>query len=172
MSFVPSDSFLTKKIGPLPTWGWMLIGLGVAIIWASVKSNRDKEKKKSKEEPASEDYNPYQLIGGNQRPPIVFQSNVTVPMFGGRPYPPSAPGPTAPATPAAGQWVTTAKWTRRDAPWNSTVTGMAKTLLGSEKRWKEIWDAPENQALKARRKKPTDIQPGDKLYVPAGPTGS
>jgi hypothetical protein len=82
--------------------------------------------------------------------------------------PVTKPVATKPPVPKpAGQWVTVAKWTAKNPPWNSTVWGMASHLYHNGNRWTSIWNAPQNAALKSRRKVPEHIQAGDKVWVPA-----
>lgn len=197
--------FLKEKHGPLPTWAWMLIGLGVAVTISVIRNNLAAKKKADQDTTADTetgDADAIDLIGGNQRPPIVFQNYVTslfTPPVGGRNSPPTAPPPvtTPPAAPPpvstdpvkppvvrqpppgkppatkppapkpAGQWVTVSKWTAKNPPWNSTVWGIANHIYHNGSRWTSIWNAPQNSALKTRRKDPQHIQPGDKIWVPA-----
>lgn len=184
------QSFLTNKIGPLPTWAWMLIGLGAAVGFSVIRANKTAAKAKATDQSTGDttDDSGVDLIGGNQRPPIVFQSYVTSlfqPPAGGRPGPPTAPPATTPPTtsppvpkpvpgkpapaPAkpGGQWVSVAKWTAKNPPWNSTLYGIAQHLKGKGADWPSIWNAPQNAALKSRRKKPELIQERDKIWVPA-----
>jgi hypothetical protein len=190
-----SKETFTRKIGPLPVWAWMLIGLAVAVIIAVIRDNRDRDKKAAEEstdDPYSDEVS-VDLIGGNQNPPIVFQNYnqpVYMPGAGGRTTPPVAPpvvttppapakptplpgikpGP-APAKPApagpTGWWITVSKYTTKNPPWNSTLSGIAKHFYAQgANAWPIIWNAPQNSALKTRRKKPELIQPGDKIWVP------
>lgn len=83
--------------------------------------------------------------------------------------PPGTPSLTTPA-PAqpAGEWVTVAKWTSSNTAWNSTLWGIAKHYgygAGSN-NWTSIWNDAQNASLKSRRKDPTKIQPGDRIFVP------
>jgi len=192
-------AFLKEKKGPLPIWAWMLIGLGAAVTFSVIRSNlADKKKAATDTTDGSTDGSGIDLIGGNQRPPIVFQDYVTsifVPPGGGRTTPPTAPAPVTtppvvstdpvqppvvrqPPTPAppatkppapkpAGQWVTVSKWTAKNPPWNSTLWGIANHVYHNGSRWTSIWNAPQNSALKTRRKTPEHIQAGDKIWVPA-----
>lgn len=80
--------------------------------------------------------------------------------------PPPAPKPTPPAPPA-GQWVTVAKWTASNPPWNSTLWGISQHVYGNGNLWTSIWNAGQNASLKTRRKDPKLIQPGDQIFVPA-----
>lgn len=183
-------SFLTNKLGPLPTWAWMLIGLGIAVTIAVIRSNKAAAAKKTAEQPdtsTDSSTGDVDLIGGNQRPPIVFQNystSIFQPPAGGRAMPPAAPpattlppGPGTPAPPTTttapptntshGSWVTVARWTAHNAPWNSTLYGIAAHVKHNGNLWPSIWNAPQNAALKARRKKPEEIRAGDKIFVPA-----
>jgi hypothetical protein len=165
---------LTKKLGPLPVWVWLAI-VGVIIIGWSISKNGKAPKKTAQD--GEQDANGYTqggsdqygLIGGDQRPPVVFESfqtQIQAPPFGGRPFPPSAPPPTGPCSPGAGQWITVAPWKKHGAPWNSTCRGMAKECYGDESQWQQIWNCPENSALRHRRKDCDHIQAGDRVWCP------
>lgn len=177
----PSGSLLTSKWGPMPVWAWMLIGLGVAIAFRSWQSNRTA----GQQQTATTD------LSGTTTPPTVYQDYITItnPINtppdqppgqgraeppqgpdvhippGERPVPVPPPGQAPAPKPATGRWVTVQKWTAKNAPWNSTLSGIAKHY--GVKSWQTIWNAPQNKALKARRKQPNLIQPGDRIWVPA-----
>jgi nucleoid-associated protein YgaU len=103
-------SIVKEQVGPLPMWGWMGLGLGAALAFSVWRKN------KAKAAQATQDAAPpVDLIGGDQRPPIVFQDYTTVntpitfPPGGGRLHPPSpapvptpAPAPTPTPTPTPG----------------------------------------------------------------------
>jgi hypothetical protein len=180
----PSGGLLTKKIGPLPTWGWMIAGIGVAVIIASI--NKDKTDKaggnKTLEDQsgsaggADYNYSP-DLIGGDQRAPVVFQNYTTtlnslVPPAGGRPFPPSAVPPLTPCGPGAGQWVVLAPHKFGRSPWQASVEGCSEKLLGSRDAWRTVWADPRNASLRSRRKDHNACRPGDNIWIPnCGPTG-
>lgn len=193
MALKLSGSFVTKKTGPLPNWAWMLIGLGAVVIWKSIVANK-RAGDKAKEQATGDGEADVQLVGGNQTPPVVFQSYtttitpITVPPGGGRETPPMSapwhhapgrprppeptptPSPTpTPATPAppSGQWVTVSKFTTKNPPWNSTLSGIAKQTKGNANLWTAIWNDAANASLRTRRKDPKYIQPGDRIFVPA-----
>jgi nucleoid-associated protein YgaU len=174
----PSKELLTRKLGPMPTWAWMLIGIGLAVIWKSIQASRANDQAKADETPTGDP----ELIGGDQSPPVVFQNFTTFtgspwsPPSRGRTSPPVAPPPPGPVNPLppagpgtqpTGHWVTVAKFTTHNPPWNSTLSGIAKHLKGNQNAWQAIWNAPQNAAEKARRKDPKHIQPGDRIFVPA-----
>lgn len=184
MADVPAvtTNMLTNKVGPLPMWGWMGIGLLGAIAFSAYRSSKSgSTTTKSSTLDADTD-----MIPGSNDPPIVFQNfdtNIWQPPSGGRVTPPTAPPigslpggtttttppatTTAPTAPATGQTVKVAKFTTKNPPWNSTLSGIAAKLYGNQALWTKIWNAPQNAALKARRKDPKYIQPGDSIYVPA-----
>lgn len=184
---------LTRKVGPLPVWVWAVIGLALAIIYKTIMANRAASAAAAAQ---TDPGTGVQLIGGDQTPPVVFQNftnvttPITVPPGGGRMFPPVmppvgttppvnmippiipriiAPGVAPPPPPSApaGQWVTIAKWTKVNAPWNSTLFGIAKQLKGNGNAWGAIWNDPANAAERTRRKEPKLIQPGDRIFVPA-----
>lgn len=175
-------SILTRKTGPLPNWVWMALLLLLALIYSFWQRNR------SDQVPVEEDNGPtVETVPGDQTPPPVFilpqapQPSVTVPVTVNTPAPapPAAgrptPAPATPPKPAAPpakpavtyQTVSVAKYTSKNPPWNSTIWGIAKQYgYGSAaNNWSSIWNDPKNAALKARRKDPKKIQPGDKIYV-------
>lgn len=179
-------SFVMEKTGPLPNWAWMGLGLGAAVAFASWQRN----KKAGMEEEPGGPRAPVEVgdLPESLQPTYAFVAGDTIlnqdfaPPVGGRP--PNKPGPTQPApkpeTPAPkpppkpkpkpsapkGKWVTVAKWNATKAPWNSTIWGISNRLLGSKVPWQNVWNAPENRSLKSKRKDPTKIQPGDKVWVP------
>jgi hypothetical protein len=199
MALKLNTELLTRKLGPMPTWAWMLAGLGVAVIYKTVRDNKKASDAASADGSSTGEAAGAQLIGGDQAPPVVFQNYTTitnpiVPSGAGRLHPPAAPPPPGPApttlpaitpvpapaggpapyhppAPAAprGTWVTVAKFTTKNPPWNSTLSGIAKQLKGSASTatWSAIWNAPENAAERTRRKAPNLIQPGDRIFVPA-----
>lgn len=193
---------LTRKLGPMPTWCWMLAGLGAAVLYKTVRDNKKASDAQTADGSSTGAAAGAQLIGGDQAPPVVFQNYTTitnpiVPPGAGRmhtpaypptwatpvingppaatpppaPTPPTAAPPPAPPAPTQprGQWVTVAKFTTKNPPWNSTLSGIAKQIKGSAATsvWSAIWNAPENAAERARRKAPNKIQPGDRIFVPA-----
>lgn len=182
--------FWKEKTGPLPNWAWAGLGLGGAVAYSSWRRN----KATAKEDAATSSASGIELPG-DVAPTYVFQNydqDVTTineaPAGGGRPptpapqppvstlpKPPTPPPPSSgrppvvqPKPPAApvGKWVTVARWTAKNPPWNSTVWGITTKLLGPKAQWQAVWNAPQNKALRDKRKDPTKIQPGDKVWVP------
>lgn len=180
----PGKGILTKKLGPLPTWGWMIAGLGVAVIIASINKNKTASKadkngatdQSGSAGGADSAYGP-DLIGGNQRAPVVFQSYTTtlnnIPPAAGRPFPPSAVGAPCPPTGQAGEWIVVSQTKHGKAQWRSSLEGIAKEILGDRSQWRTIWNAPENASLRSRRKNPDNLHGGDRVWVPeCGPSGA
>jgi hypothetical protein len=64
--------------------------------------------------------------------------------------------------------VTVAKYTTKNPPWNSTLSGIFGHYKSTTtaKKWQDIWNAPANAALRAKRGAENRIQPGDKIFVP------
>ena len=181
-------SILTRKTGPLPNWVWMALLLLVALIYSFWQRNREESV------PLEEDNGPsVETVPGDQTPPPVFilpqapQPTVpvnvnitnpapvtppTAPPAAGKPTPapPKPPTPAKPPAKPATQYatVTVAKYTSKNAPWNSTMWGIAKQYGygAAAGNWKAIWNDPKNASLRSKRKAPEKIQPGDKVYVP------
>lgn len=182
-------SIWTRKYGPLPFWAYALILLGLVGAWRLY--SQAKQAKSTQQDPQliGGDQQPPIVFQD-------YDTTINVPPAGGRQWPPNhvpndgpghghvpdppppppdkkpppvppppPPGPPPPAPPA-GQWVTVAKWTAKNPPWNSTISGIAGHLgLGSN--WGKVWNDPANASLRTRRKDPKLIQPGDRVFVPA-----
>lgn len=168
--------FWKAKTGPLPNWAWGLVGLGVAVAVASWRRNRAA----AAEDDSAESTTGIQLPESVQ-PTYAFvdadTTNITwpgAPAGGGRPPTPPGQPTTLPApipkppttTPPKGKYVTVTKWNAKKPPWNSTIWGITNKLLGPKVAWKTVWNAPQNKSLRDKRKDPTKIRPGDKVWVP------
>jgi hypothetical protein len=176
-------SILTRKTGPLPNWVYMALLLLVALMYSMWRRNKDQAN--AVEEGPGEDVD---YVPGDQTPPPVFilpqnpqptvPVNVVVNNPGTTPSAPPAggkppvttpkPKPSAPTKPAvAYDKVTVATYTSKNAPWNSTLWGIAKHAgYGSQGgNWHSIWNDPKNAALKKKRGKPENIRKGDVIYV-------
>jgi hypothetical protein len=185
----PSGQLLTRKLGPMPMWAWMLAGLAVALVYRQWQANKAATTQTTgstvdttppnvtqdfitinapistapEEPPGQGRSEPPQGggqggVAGGTPPAVVHPGPIPVRV-------PSRPTPTPAPTKPAGQWVTVAKWTATRTAWNSTLSGIAAHF--KIKSWQTVWNAPQNAALKARRKDPKLIQPGDKIFVPA-----
>jgi hypothetical protein len=176
-------SILTKKTGPLPNWVWMGVVLLAALIYALWRRNQAAAQ--VEEGPDVED------VPGDQTPPPVFilpqnpqptvPVNVTVnnpttpptaPPVGNKPPvttpPPTAKPPLYTTGPNGSHFVVSvAKYTTKNPPWNSTLSGIAGHTWGAKNapQWSKIWNDPVNAKLKAKRGDPKKIQPGDTIYV-------
>lgn len=184
-----TKSFVMSKLGPMPVWAWGLAGLGAAIAYASWRKNKAAAATPATDPTIPADNQPpvvfqsYTTIldtdtpvppgAGRQGPPVVVPPGTHPPA----PPPFRVPAPTTPVlrtpaptpAPASGTWVTVAKYTSNNPAWNSTLWGIAQHFgLGSSStNYAPIWNNAQNAALKARRKVPTSIQPGDRIFVPA-----
>lgn len=173
---------LKQKLGPLPTWVWALLGsIALALVLIRRKNananqtNAAADQTNSNLGSAAELANMFQVAGlmPYQGGDVYVNTTTTEnpPPSKGKPSgpghkPPSGGTPHPPPKGPGGKYVTVAKWNSKNAPWNSTVWGITNHLLGSKVSWQSVWNAPENAALRAKRKNPKDIQPGDKLFVP------
>lgn len=176
--------FWKEKSGPLPNWAWAGLGLGGAVAYSSWRRNKAEGKEEAKSTSGIE-------MPESIQPTYAFvdadTTNITwpgMPPGGGRPPVSTLPAPTTPPAPPStrpqpspvlpkqppkapvGKFVTVAKFTTKNPPWNSTVWGITSRLLGPKAQWQAVWNAPQNAALKAKRKDPKKIQPGDKVWVP------
>lgn len=180
--------FWKEKTGGLPNWAWGAILVGAAVIFASWRRNKQEGQAEDEKEATSTSSGIE--LPGDVAPTYVFQNydqDVTTineaPAGGGRPpvstlpapvkppvTPPTTPKPTTPTPkpPAApkGKYVSVVKWTSKNTPWNSTISGITAKLLGPKVSWQTVWNAPQNKGLRDKRKKPELIQPGDKVWVP------
>lgn len=177
--------FWKEKMGPMPRWAWAAILLGVLVAVSSWRRN----KAAGEEQDTATSSSAGIELPGDVAPTYVFQNYDqdvttvnTAPAGGGRPPvttlpapvpvtpKPTTPKPTTPTRPSpkppAGKFVTVTKWNSTKAPWNSTIWGITTKLLGPKAQWQSVWNAPQNAALKAKRKDPKKIQPGDKVWVP------
>jgi chitodextrinase len=80
----------------------------------------------------------------------------------------TAPKPSTPAKPAPKPatptyvTVTVAKYTTKNPPWNSTISGIAAKYGTTTSA---VWNDPKNAGIKRARRDPKLIRPGDKIYV-------
>lgn len=185
----PSGSFLTRKYGPLPVWAYMLLAVAAAVVYSMYQKNKAASSSASSASPTPDQTPPQvfqtyvnvndtdQYATPPPQPPIAGRPRGMPPAIVPVAPPPAPNGPTpavpqpfpVPGRPApnpAGDWVTVAKYTSTNPPWNSTLWGIAANKLGNGNQWGRIWNAPQNAALKSRRKDPKAIQPGDKIFVP------
>lgn len=170
-------SFVMEKSGPLPNWAWMGLGLGGALAYAAWKNN----KKKAADAAAGNTTSPngvnskgtgsangitYAFVDADS----TVNTQYAYPPGGGRH--PGGPDKPPDASPAPdGQFVNIVQWTRKNAPWNSTLYGIAQNIWGDGDAWNRIWLAPQNDSLRKLRGDPESIQPGDKVWVPGAAPG-
>ena len=180
--------FWKEKTGPLPNWGWGGLVLGGALGYSVWKKNKAAKSSDSSDSATStssgtelpgdvaptyvfQNYDQdvttiNQAPAGGGRPPITtLPAPVTNPPPVTAPKPPTTTTPNPPAAPK-GKYVTVTKWTKKNTPWNSTIWGITTKLLGPKVAWQTVWNAPQNASLRSKRKDPTKIQAGDKVWVP------
>jgi hypothetical protein len=183
--------FWKKKTGPLPNWVWGIVLVGVAVAISSWRRNKAAAAEGDEATSTTgiqlpESVQPtYAFVdadttnitwpgmpAGGGRPPTTPPGPPTTlpaPLPGPPPKPtPAPPKPPVPTPPGApkGKYVSVAKWNSKKAPWNSTIWGITNKLLGPKVAWKTVWNAPQNKALRDKRKDPTKIQAGDRVWVP------
>jgi hypothetical protein len=172
-------SFVMQKTGPLPNWGWMAIGLGAALGYAAWKSSKAKKDKAATDTTTGPNGAKAGANGSANGITYAFvdadstvNTQYAYPPGGGRP--PGGPDRRPhPSQAPDGQYVSVAKWTGSDGPWNSTLYGIAAHLWNDGDSWQAIWNAPQNSKLKQRTENnPEEIQPGDKIWVPSAPPGA
>lgn len=184
MALTPSGSFLTSKLGPLPVWAWMGLGLGGALLIASYRKGRAA--------PAPADPLPANLLP--QLSLVEGDTIVTVPSSppgGGRPGPPQpvpipvdrpprprpvppppvpvpvpTPKPIPSPTPPAGQWSDPlVKY--RTGNELSSLWALAQRYYGNGQQWSRIWNAPQNAHLRElARGDYRNVQPGWRFWIP------
>lgn len=81
-----------------------------------------------------------------------------------KPKPDPKPDPK-PKPVESGVYVTVVRYTTRNPPWNSTISGIA-ARYGWGNNWGVVWNHAKNASLRARRREPRYIQPGDRVWVP------
>lgn len=171
---------LQARVGPLPLWGWLGIVTAAALIyvlWYRGRSGAPTDEDQGIERTStipSEDVP--QFVIQNQLPPIapaitlppvnvdVDVHNPTAPANAGTT---TSPGPIKKAQAKAKQYrqVKVVKFTTKNPPWNSTISGIASHY--GIKNWMTVWNDPKNAALrKLRKNNPKLIQPGDIVHVP------
>lgn len=184
-------SFVTRKLGPLPVWAWMGLGLGGALALSSWRSNKVDSAAAEKEQTQPERdygtaYDPYvtfvdadvtnvtypAMPPGGGRPPVPPGGPTgTPPPAVNTPVPstpkPSTSRPAPPPAPAGGYLLITTPYrnTRRKGT-QDTIWGLAEKAYGDGKYWRLIWDAPQNAAIRQKRKAPEYVQVGDRFWYP------
>lgn len=170
MTDVPpvSGDLLTKKLGPLPTWGWMAAGLGLVLLWRKYES--DKSAKAAALNGTTTPTAGY-LSGhlpSNIQPQFtqVNEQQYSTSINSGNTGSFNGP-PTSAPLPPDGQFVTVTKWKKNQpAGTPSTLSGIAQQLWGNGALWVAIWNDPKNAQLKATRGTPEKVQAGDQVWVP------
>lgn len=186
----------TRHMGPFPLWVWM--GLGLAIVLAYANWSKAKKgaananqgtlptaQTASGSTPASLIPQFVNQVYENPSPPVInvgpFNNTQTVtppPVedtdndHPHPPGPPTGPPPGPPHPQPAGQWVTVAPWSSTNAPWNSTLWGIAQHTYGNGALYPKIFAANKQGIVRPDGtsgfiSNPNLIHPGDRIFVPA-----
>jgi hypothetical protein len=75
---------------------------------------------------------------------------------------PTAPKPAPKPSTASYVAVRVVKYTSKNPPWNSTLSGIGKHY---GKSWVTVWNDSKNASLRKLRGSPNKIRPGDVVYV-------
>lgn len=185
-----NDFFATlkQKAGPFPVGVWAALGtIALALVLIRRKSKNSGQtdaaanQTNSNLSSAAELANMFEVAGlmPYQGGDVYVNTTTTEKPPPSKTHPSPLPAPVDHKPPVTGgggtrpkpntgkgKYVTVAKWTPKNAPWNSTVWGITSHLLGPKTSWKTVWNAPQNSALRAKRKDPKKIQAGDKIWVP------
>lgn len=180
-------STLSARIGPLPTWQWIALITAAGVAYYLL-IGKNKAGTTAPATDATADTTPAndvpQFVIQNYLPPYApamaqTTPTQTTPDQDVNPVGPPAPAPTTPSAPAkvptptaktpikqpkAKASVKVVKYTTKNPPWNSTISGIANHY--GIRDWHTVWNSPLNAALRARRKNPQSIQPQDVVYVP------
>lgn len=190
-----SDNPLTRKLGAFPLWVWLGLGLAGALAYAnwhksktaasqqSLNGSLPTTQTASGSTPASLIPQFVNQVYENPTPPVV---NVNTPVTVNNP--PGAPGPAGPPGPGgppggddhghnpppkpAGTWVTAGVWSSTNAPWNSTLWGIAQHVYGNGAQYPKIFAANKVGVMRPDGtagfiSNPNLIHPGDRIFVPA-----
>jgi hypothetical protein len=172
-------SMLSRRYGGVPVWAYVagVLALLLVVAWWRAKRNAAANATATGDEeplPGDQAAPPVFIVPQPPGPTIPVTVNLpplpaTVPPAppgGGRPGPPGVPPKPIPSAP--GILVPVAKFTTKNPPWNSTLSGIFAHFKGktSAKSWEDIWNHPLNADLKRKRGTVKSIQPGDKVFVP------
>lgn len=175
-------NLLTKQVGPLKTWVWMLIGLGLALAYALYKQRKASASQPDTSGNAtgtgadSTDY----ATGNNTVPDFISQNYITVnnPAGPTQTLPPTAPPPsTTPSTPST---PTTPKPpTKPGKPKYTTyVVKKGDTLSGIASKYKTTWQdlwkfnttagvRPAETIATLKKRGPNLLYSGEKILIPS-----
>lgn len=180
----------TNKVGPFPLWVWM--GLSLAILLAITNWKKQKTTASTANQgtlptndtasgstPASLIPQFVNQVYNNPGPPtqVTVNTPVTVDTDNDptHPTPPPPPpphgGPPPPKPAPKGQWVTVGVWNSTNAPWNSTLWGIANHIYGNGALDAKIFAANKKGVMRPDGSQGvvSDINlvhPGDRIWVP------
>lgn len=175
-------NLLTKQVGPLKTWVWMLIGLGLALAYALYRQRKASASQPDTSGNAtgtgadSTDY----ATGNNTVPDFISQNYVTTTVNNPAPtqsLPPTAPPPsTTPTTPTTPSKPTTPsqpskpKYTTYVVKKGDTLDAIAKKYKTS---WQDLWKfnttagvRPAETIATLKKRGPNLLYSGEKILIP------
>ena len=193
---------LGRRVGNFPLWVWIGLGLAGLLAYSSYKKNKTAQQTTAQSgtlpttqtasgsTPASLIPQFVNQVYDNPTPPVVnVTTNSTTPVnvtnnipTAPSPTPTPAPPPPArppaapppPPTPAppAGQWVTVGVWNSTNAPWNSTLWGIAQHVYGNGALYPKIFAANKQGVMRPDGTagpiaNPNLVYPGERIWVPA-----
>ena len=190
-----------KKMGAFPLWVWMGLGLAGLLAVSNWKKNKAAASQTASSQTTlgaagqtGQTYaNSYdaslipQFVNQTYTevsPPIVnvgpfnqSQQQTQTQTQSAPPPPPSPqptpqPAPNPTPQPPAGQWVTVSPWSSVNAPWNSTLWGIAQHTYGNGALYPKIFAANKTGVVRpdgtsGTINNPNLIYPGQRIWVPA-----
>lgn len=179
-------SAFTRKLGPLPMWQWLAIITAAALAYYFLVAKKQTAAASASDTSTgaatTSAADVPQFVIQNQIPSIQIPTPVAAPAATAAPVnvtvndndvpapaAPSAPAkaatsPKAASKPAGHGTVHVLKYTTKNPPWQSTISGIAAHY--GIRSWQTVWNDPHNASLRAKRKDPKHIQAGDTVYVP------
>lgn len=84
----------TRRLGPLPLWAWMALGLGLAVVYSQWRKNKAAAATQAAQASAT--------TTAGQTPPFIIQNYAQVPGAPVTPTTPTPPGTPVPSPPPPG----------------------------------------------------------------------
>lgn len=176
-------SILTRQVGPLKTWVWMLIGLGVALAYALYKERKGNAAQATGgEEGKTDAYGNYTTddeyaTGNNTVPDFISQNYINTTVNNQLPVPPTAPPPKDTTTPPPTTLPAPTKPPGTKPKYTTYVVKRGDTLSGIAKKYKTTWQAlyafnttkgvrPDATIATLKKRGPNLLYSGEKILIP------